>query len=191
MFPIRDSVSRTTEPIVVWTIIGLNIAAFFYQLGMSAPELNYFLYQHALVPRRYFSPDGPTWWACRLPTSRPSSATFFLHGGWLHIIFNMWTLYIFGPALEDRLGSVRFAILYLLAGVAASATHALFNAASMVPALGASGAIAGADRCLRRALSLRLGAHSGADRFHSPILQHPGRSLRRHLVFHAADPGSK
>jgi membrane associated rhomboid family serine protease len=73
----------------------------------------------------------------------PLLTNAFLHGGWLHIIFNMWTLYIFGPALEDRLGSVRFAILYLLAGVAASATHALFNAASMVPALGASGAIAG------------------------------------------------
>ena len=56
MFPIRDSVRRTSDPLVVWTIIGLNIAAFLYQLGLSAPELQYFLYQHALVPRRYFSP---------------------------------------------------------------------------------------------------------------------------------------
>ena len=143
MFPIRDSVSRTSDPIVVWTIIGLNIAAFFYQLGLSAPELNAFLYEHALVPRRYFSPG----WAHMVGLSPTDFSPFltntFLHGGWLHIIFNMWTLYIFGPALEDRLGSVRFAILYLLAGVAASATHALFNASSMVPALGASGAIAG------------------------------------------------
>jgi len=143
MFPIRDSVSRTTEPIVVWTIIGLNIAAFFYQLGMSAPELNYFLYQHALVPRRYFSPGWANMVGLSPTDFSPFLSNIFLHGGWLHIIFNMWTLYIFGPALEDRLGSVRFAILYLLAGVAASATHALFNAASMVPALGASGAIAG------------------------------------------------
>jgi membrane associated rhomboid family serine protease len=130
MFPIRDSVSRTSDPIVVWTIIGLNIAVFFYQLGMSAPELNAFLYQHALVPRRYFSPG----WANMVGLSPTDFSPFltntFLHGGWLHIIFNMWTLYIFG-------------LLYLLAGVAASATHALFNAASTLPALGASGAIAG------------------------------------------------
>ena len=143
MFPIRDSVSRRTDPIVVWTIIGLNIAAFFYQFGMSAPELNYFLYQHALVPRRYFSPGWANMVGLSPTDVSPFLTNIFLHGGWLHIIFNMWTLYIFGPALEDRLGSVRFAILYLLAGVAASATHALFNATSMVPALGASGAIAG------------------------------------------------
>jgi membrane associated rhomboid family serine protease len=67
----------------------------------------------------------------------------FMHGGFLHIILNMWTLYIFGPALEDRLGPARFAVLYLLAGVAASATHAVFNAGSPLPVLGASGAIAG------------------------------------------------
>jgi membrane associated rhomboid family serine protease len=67
----------------------------------------------------------------------------FLHGGFLHIIFNMWTLYIFGPALEDRLGAARFAMLYLASGIIASMAHALFNAASPIPALGASGAIAG------------------------------------------------
>jgi membrane associated rhomboid family serine protease len=67
----------------------------------------------------------------------------FLHGGFLHIILNMWTLWIFGPALEDRLGPVRFTILYLLAGTAASVTHAIFYATSPIPVLGASGAIAG------------------------------------------------
>ena len=143
MFPIRDSVRRTRDPLVVWTIIGLNIAAFLYQLGLSAPELKYFLYQHALVPRRYFSPGWGNMVGLSPTDFSPLLTNTFLHGGWLHIILNMWTLYIFGPALEDRLGSVRFGILYLLAGVAASATHALFNPASVVPALGASGAIAG------------------------------------------------
>jgi membrane associated rhomboid family serine protease len=143
MFPIRDSVSRTHEPVVVWTIMGLNIAAFFYQLGLSEPELTHFLYQHALVPRRYFSPGWAHTYALSPTDFSPFLSNIFLHGGWLHIILNMWTLYIFGPALEDRLGPARFAILYLLAGVAASVTHALFNAGSMVPALGASGAIAG------------------------------------------------
>ncbi len=143
MFPIRDSVSRTHAPYVVWAIIGLNIAAFFYQLGLSESELTYFLYQHALVPRRYFSPGWGGLYGLSASDFSPFLSNIFLHGGWLHIILNMWTLYIFGPALEDRLGPVRFAILYLLAGIAASVTHALFNAASMVPALGASGAIAG------------------------------------------------
>jgi membrane associated rhomboid family serine protease len=102
-----------------------------------------FLYQHALVPVRYFSPG----WARAVGLSPTDLSPFltntFLHGGWLHIILNMWTLWIFGPALEDRLGPVRFAILYVLAGIAASVTHAIFNVASGLPVLGASGAIAG------------------------------------------------
>jgi membrane associated rhomboid family serine protease len=73
----------------------------------------------------------------------PFLTNTFMHGGWLHIILNMWTLWIFGPALEDRLGPVRFSILYLLAGVAASVTHTIFNASSDMPVIGASGAIAG------------------------------------------------
>jgi membrane associated rhomboid family serine protease len=95
------------------------------------------------VPLRYFSPG----WATEVGLSPTDFSPFltntFLHGGFLHIIVNMWTLWIFGPALEDRLGPVRFAILYVLAGIAASVTHAVFNATSPMPALGASGAIAG------------------------------------------------
>ena len=128
---------------VVWAIIGLNVAVFLYQLSLGPRELQALLYQHALVPLRYFSPG----WAREVGLSPTNLTPFltntFLHGGFLHIILNMWTLYIFGPALEDRLGPVRFAVLYLLAGVAASATHALFNGASPLPVLGASGAIAG------------------------------------------------
>lgn len=143
MFPLRDSVNRTTQPVVVWVIIAVNAAAFAYQLGLGGRETQVFLYTHALVPLRYFSPS----WAESVGLSPTDLTPFvtntFLHGGWLHIIFNMWTLYIFGPALEDRLGPVRFAGLYLVSGVVASATHALFNAGSSVPVLGASGAIAG------------------------------------------------
>lgn len=67
----------------------------------------------------------------------------FLHGGFLHIASNLWSLWVFGPVLEDRLGSQRFAALYLLSGVAAALLHVLFNFSSDVPTLGASGAIAG------------------------------------------------
>ena len=128
---------------VVWAIIALNVAVFLYQLSLGPRELQVLPNQHALVPLRYFSPG----WAREIGLSPTDLTPFltntFMHGGFLHIILNMWTLYIFGPALEDRLGSARFAVLYLLAGVAASATHAVLNAASPLPVLGASGAIAG------------------------------------------------
>jgi membrane associated rhomboid family serine protease len=143
VFPIRDSVTRTREPVVVWTIIGINAVIFLYQLGLGSTELQDFLYRHGLVPLRYFDPV----WAKEVglsPTDlTPLLTNTFLHAGWLHIIFNLWTLYIFGPALEDRLGGMRFLILYLLSGIAASLTHAVFNAGATMPVLGASGAIAG------------------------------------------------
>lgn len=143
MFPLRDSVARSRDPVVVWAIIALNIAVFAYQLTLSGREEQIFLLQHALVPLRYFSPS----WAAQYGLSpldvTPFLTNTFMHGGWLHIILNLWTLYIFGPALEDRLGPARFLALYLAAAVIASATHAVFNATSPIPALGASGAIAG------------------------------------------------
>jgi membrane associated rhomboid family serine protease len=130
-------------PVVVWTLIVVNATAFLHQISLGPRELQVFLYHHALVPARYFSPG----WAHEVglqPTDlSPFVTNMFLHGGWLHIIVNMWTLWIFGPALEDRLGPMRFSVLYMATGIAASVAHALFNAGSTVPALGASGAIAG------------------------------------------------
>jgi membrane associated rhomboid family serine protease len=131
------------DTVVVLALIAVNAIVFLYQLGLSPRGSQIFLYQHALVPVRYFSPA----WAREVGLSPSDFSPFltntFMHGGWLHITVNMWTLWIFGPALEDRLGPVRFAILYLLSAVAASVTHALFHPVSDVPALGASGAIAG------------------------------------------------
>lgn len=124
-------------------IIGVNVLAFLYQLSLSEPALQAFLYEHALVPLRYFDPGLAREVGLSPLDVTPFLTNTFLHGGFLHIILNMWTLYIFGPALEDRLGPFRFLALYLTAGVVASVTHALFNAGSPIPALGASGAIAG------------------------------------------------
>lgn len=143
MFPLRDTLSWTRFPTVVTALIAINIVVFMYQWSMSGPELQHFLMEHALVPRRYFVPA----WGREVELSptdlTPFATNMFLHGGLLHIATNLWTLWIFGPALEDRLGSARFAALYMLAGLAASFTHAVFNASSPIPALGASGAIAG------------------------------------------------
>jgi membrane associated rhomboid family serine protease len=74
----------------------------------------------------------------------------FLHGGWLHLILNMWTLWLFGPTIEDRLGHGRYLTFYLACGFAASITHVIFNPTSIIPALGASGAIAGLLGCYMR-----------------------------------------
>jgi membrane associated rhomboid family serine protease len=143
MFPLRDSVARSRPPVVVGILIALNAAVFFYQLNLGGPALERFIAEYALIPLRYFSPA----WASRhglSPTDlTPFLSNTFMHGGWFHIIINLWTLYIFGPALEDRLGPVRFLALYLAAGILASIAHAVFNATSGIPALGASGAIAG------------------------------------------------
>jgi membrane associated rhomboid family serine protease len=136
-------VIRTHPPVIVMTIIALNVAAFLYQLSLDPQALQLFIYEHALVPTRYFSPS----WAGETGLSpmdlTPFVTNTFMHGGFLHIILNLWTLYIFGPALEDRLGPVRFLALYLASGVVASLAHAVVNATSPYPLLGASGAIAG------------------------------------------------
>lgn len=143
MFPLRDNVSRTHTPVVVWAIIALNVLAFLYQMQLDDRSMQIFVLQHGLVPARYFAPD----WAARVGFASwdfsPFLSNIFLHGGVLHIVMNMWTLWIFGPALEDRLGPARFAILYLMAGLIASLAHAVFNATSTAPVVGASGAIAG------------------------------------------------
>ena len=98
-----------------------------------------FLFEFALVPSRFFgqlSLVAPSDWT-------PFLTNIFLHGGWLHLILNMWTLWIFGPAVEDRRGPGRITLFYQFCGIAASLAHALANPDSVFPALGASGAIAG------------------------------------------------
>jgi membrane associated rhomboid family serine protease len=80
----------------------------------------------------------------------PFVSNMFLHGGWLHLIVNMWTLWLFGRAVEDQLGSRRYLAFYFACGTLASVTYAALNPTSTVPALGASGAIAGILGCYMR-----------------------------------------
>ncbi|KUO55894.1 MAG: hypothetical protein APF80_09570 [Alphaproteobacteria bacterium BRH_c36] len=143
MFPIGDTVATRSRPLAVWSIIAANLAAFAYQLTLGATQQKLFLLEHALVPRRYFDPAWANANGLSSLDFSPFVTNMFLQGGFLHIGFNLWTLWVFGRALEDRLGPARFLVLYLGAGLVASATHALFNLTSPIPALGASGAIAG------------------------------------------------
>ncbi len=137
MFPWAAPVARRYPPIVVWTVVGISVLALLYQVGLPPRVLDRFLFDFALVPSRFFGQlrlIAPSDWA-------PFLTNIFLHGGWLYVNPNMWTLWIVGPAVEDRLGPARFALFYLFCGVAAGLAHALANPDSVVPALGASGAI--------------------------------------------------
>ena len=141
MIPIRNAVPSRYPPVVTWLLIATNCLVFLLQKSLSPAELEEFLRDFALIPARYtaalaygdLSPDDLF----------PFFTMMFLHGGWLHLIFNMWTLWLFGPTIEDRLGHGTFLVFYLVCGVAASLTHVIFSLTSTVPALGASGAIAG------------------------------------------------
>ena len=130
----------------------MNCVVFLYQISLSEPELELFLSRFALVPGRYFAPDASS--ALSVLDYLPFVTNMFLHGGWLHLILNMWTLWLFGRTVEDRFGSARYLLFYLLCGAVASTTHALVNATSEIPALGASGAIAGVLGCYMRMFPL-------------------------------------
>jgi membrane associated rhomboid family serine protease len=129
MIPLRSSERHYTTATVTLTIIAINLLVFFYELTLSGWRLNYFIASYGIVPDRLniFS----------LLTS------MFIHGGFLHILGNMWFLWIFGRGIEDILGHAKFLIFYLACGLAAGLIHILVNASSPVPTVGASGAIAG------------------------------------------------
>jgi membrane associated rhomboid family serine protease len=128
MFPVSDVIPSRTVPFVTVGLIVVNVLVFFYQLLLPDPLLEQFVATYAVVPAWF-------WWPS-LFTSQ------FLHSGWMHILWNMVYLWIFGDNVEDRLGHGRFLLFYLGAGAVAAVLQTLFNPFSGVPMLGASGAIA-------------------------------------------------
>jgi membrane associated rhomboid family serine protease len=136
MIPLRDDNPRRTFPIVTYGLIGLNVAAFLWQLSLGR-NLESALFQVAFIPARFWLPGN---WIADLLTIVIS---MFLHGGLLHIGSNMLYLFIFGDNIEDRLGHGRFVVFYLACGFLATLAHAVFSPGSRIPAIGASGAIAG------------------------------------------------
>ncbi len=141
MFPIKDSVPKYSTPVVVYSIILANTLVFLVQI--TTPDPDFIVAQFALVPRYYFLADGALRPGLGLFDYYPFLTAAFLHGGWMHIIFNMWTLFIFGSTLESRLGGIQFLIFYMICAFASTYAHGYFNADSYVPVIGASGAIAG------------------------------------------------
>jgi membrane associated rhomboid family serine protease len=129
MIPLRDVIPSRTTPYITVTIIALNAAAWLFEIMLPHDALNEFLTIYGVVPA-YFS----------YPTLITS---MFLHGGWMHVIGNMWYLWIFGDNVEDRVGHGRFMVFYLLCGMAAALGQVVVDPHSTLPTIGASGAIAG------------------------------------------------
>ena len=134
MFPIRDTIPHRETPFVVYFLIALNAFVFIIELSLPPIERHLFFYHFGLIPLK-ITQNG--WDFYSLFTN------MFLHGGWFHIICNMWALWIFGDNVEDRMGHLRFFIFYILCGLIANIVHYYFNQLSPVPVIGASGAIAG------------------------------------------------
>lgn len=141
MIPIRDTIRSETYPIINYVLIALNILAFFVEQSLGR-NLNEFIFTYGLVPARYSIPQI----SAHFTTAQQVIAflTFmFLHGGFFHLLGNMWFLYIFGDNVEDRLGHFRYLAFYLLCGLASGISHLFLNWTSQIPTIGASGAIAG------------------------------------------------
>jgi hypothetical protein len=141
MIPLRDTTPTRNYPVVNTTIIGINVVVFVIQFLQGA-EINRFIYIYGLVPARYTLPQIAEYFT---PGQQVFSliSFMFLHGGVWHILGNMWSLYIFGDNVEDHLGPIRYALFYMLCGIASGLSHLILNLNSNIPTIGASGAIAG------------------------------------------------
>src|SRR5262252_7512854 len=140
MFPFRDNIPSRTFPIITILIIVINVFVFLYELSLGR-GLERFIMQYGVVPAAVAG-----WPASNRSLSDvalPFLTSMFLHGGWLHLIGNMWYLWIFGDNVEDRLGHFTYLIFYLLCGIGAGIVHTVLNAGTRIPSVGASGAIAG------------------------------------------------
>src|ERR1700693_5769148 len=131
MFPLRDTQPSYSRPVVTVLLIVVNILVFLYEFSLSLdPETqNLFVEQYALIPDHFRFANVLT--------------SMFLHSGWMHVLGNMWFLWVFGDNIEDVLGHGKYLLFYIACGVAAGLTHVLLNGDSRLPTVGASGAIAG------------------------------------------------
>ena len=143
MLPIQDDQPVFSTPYVNYLLIAFNLLIMLFESQLGNRALHVLVAQYAVVPRYEIGLLTGVPVFAPVAALIPILTSMFLHAGWVHVIFNMWFLWIFGDNIEDYLGHFVYLVFYLLSGVAAMLTHILFNANSIVPALGASGAIAG------------------------------------------------
>lgn len=143
MLPIRDDQARYSTPWVTWFLIGLNLVIFLIESTLDPRSLNLVIHQFGVVPYHLAAFLAGS---SRFPLPvvvLPFFTSMFLHASWMHVIGNMWFLYIFGDNVEDWLGHFKYLVFYLLTGLIAMMAQVAINLHSTVPSVGASGAIAG------------------------------------------------
>jgi len=155
MFPLRDDITARKAPVVTVSLIAVNLGVFLMCAMMPRQQLEIFLFQYGLIPAKLFHPEIVArhyleHFSLLVPTRYtlgqalfPLLSSMFLHGGWLHILGNMWMLWIFGDNVEDRFGHLGFLLFYIACGLISGLTHAAMSPTSPVVTIGASGAIAG------------------------------------------------
>jgi membrane associated rhomboid family serine protease len=142
VIPLGDSIEAHRRAVITWLLIALNLAVFVWELGLPERALEDALWRFAVVPSDFMT--WPTRHGNALDPDRflPLFTSQFLHGGWAHLLGNVLFLWIFGDNVEDRLGRVGFLVFYLVAGAIAGLAHVLAQPTSVLPTVGASGAIA-------------------------------------------------
>jgi hypothetical protein len=152
MIPIRDDAPRFSTPYVTYFLLAANVVVFLFELTFAGPQRQQLIFTFGFLPikvsalltgAQYVSIQGAVVPVTLQSAFLPVLTSMFMHAGWLHLIFNMWWLWIFGDNVEDYLGHFWYLAFYLVTGMAATAVHAAFNPMSAVPSVGASGAIAG------------------------------------------------
>ncbi len=143
MLPLTDDVPSRTPPLVTISLIAANVAVFLIEVSLRPDVLERLIEVLGVVPARSASPDWAVWGGFRAGDYWPFLTSQFLHGDFVHLLANVWTLWIFGDNVEDRLGHGRYLAFYLLCGVISGVTHGQVHPESTVPAIGASGAISG------------------------------------------------
>ena len=151
MIPLKDDTPRLTTPLLNCFLIAANVLVFLFQLSLDRRSQKTFVFTFGLIPGHLtdvlIAPlTGAHAHSHGMPIGLallPVLTSMFIHAGWFHLIFNMWFLWIFGRNIEDALGHFGYLVFYLACGVAAAVAQTLSNPGSLIPTVGASGAIAG------------------------------------------------
>jgi len=138
MLPIRDTIPSRRRPVMTWLLILINLGIFFYQKTLEPETYKNLIMIFGLIPARAAQVTLQNGWGII-----PLFSYMFLHGGWLHVISNMWALWLFGDNVEDKMGAGRFFLFYILMGIVAGLVHVMADSGSNLPTIGASGAISG------------------------------------------------
>ena len=141
MIPLRDNLRSRSLPVMTTCLILANCYVFYHELSASEHMLTTMIRQYGLTPIAFIEAINAG--SVSVGDYSPLFSNLFLHGGWLHIIGNMWYLWIFGDNVEDWLGRVSFIAFFLLTGLIANVSHILLDPFSTIPVIGASGAISG------------------------------------------------